>query len=119
MSSFDKGDAEKVPAGMRPGKNHNRRIDEMAKPSLSNCILTVLILGATLAAQAAKADARVWRAANGQTLQAEFVELKTGAVVLKGADGQLRPVPLNQLAVEDQAVVPPETPQESKLLSVV
>lgn len=47
---------------------------------------------------------RAWRAINGQSLNAAFVEIKGGAVVLKAEDGQLRSVPLHLLMPSEQSV---------------
>ena len=53
------------------------------------------------AALAATAQMREWKATTGQTLQAEFVEIKEGRVVLKH-DGGLASPPLDALAPESR-----------------
>lgn len=47
---------------------------------------------------------RDWRAYGGHTMTAGFVKLNGDAVVLKGADGSVRNVPLHMLIPEDQAL---------------
>lgn len=52
---------------------------------------------------AGAAERQVWRAYGGHAITAEFIEIKAGAVVLKGEDGTMRQVALTLLIPEDQA----------------
>src|SRR5690606_30680852 len=67
----------------------------------------VVALGVLWVAAVRAGEVRTWRAAKGSaTLEAEFVELKEGnVVVLKAADGTTKEVPLDKLSEADQQFV--------------
>ena len=56
-----------------------------------------------LAGEAACAEARVWTAADGRTLQGEWLETGEKAVKVRREDGQVFDIPLDMLAETDRA----------------
>lgn len=69
-------------------------------------MLALLIAGSALASDAL----REWTSSNGKfTIEAEFVAVKNGKVVLEKADGSYLAVPLDKLSDEDLAYIETQT----------
>ena len=66
---------------------------------------TFLILLSLCLQFASAQEVRTWTSASGKTIEAAFVEQKSGQVMLRKADGEMIKINLNQLSSADQIFV--------------